>query len=776
MPGHTQLLNAPIDVSENFFSLENEYFIADEVTGFDAVKGEGVIQWSYHRWIPDWSFNKMGRHLKKFTEREVFWKDHDVDPKLHFSIAFISARTIRLQIKTAAIEQVTQPSLMLDGEPQVSDEWSIHDTPEKTIYTSEHGSVILYKKSFKLNILDSAGKLLTSTLGMEVLQALHHKTIPFLFTKRISDYSRSVAASFSLYHDEKIVGCGESFTAVNKRGQKLVLCSTDVQSTATKEMYKPIPFFVSSRGHGMFVHTSTPVTTDFGDMYTGSKHIYCGEGSLDLFIFIGSPKEILSEYTALTGRSPLPPLWSFGLWMSRFTYSSQQQVKEIANKLREHKVPCDVIHIDAGWFEHGINCDYKFSHDHFPEPDKMVAELKEQGFKTSLWQIPYYTPDNSVFKEVVSKQLCVKDGNGNLYAEDAILDFSNEDTQQWYTDKITPLLQMGIAAIKADFGEAAPYKGLYASGRTGFYEHNLYPLRYNKLLANLTKTITGENIIWARSAWAGCQRYPIHWGGDPEVSDTGMAGTLRGGLSLGLSGFSFWSHDIGGFLSSPKEELFSRWALFGLLTSHSRVHGFPPREPWEFSDIFLKKFRSIVEMKYRLMPYIYTQAAIAAKNGWPVLKALLLNYPDDETVWHIEDEYLFGDDILVAPLMEENTNARKVYLPYGRWIDYQTKKIYEGAAWQTIEAGYLPGIILVKYGSLIPSITLALSTAFMDWSTIELVAFSTGDEDANGAFYINDEDEITSLAATKHNGQWSLTNNTTKQKFTIRAYNEITEL
>lgn len=776
MPGQAELLNTPVDISDDFYQLQNEYYVAGEVTGFEAAKGEGTIQWNYHRWVPDWSFNKMGKHLKKFTETEVFWKKYDVDPKLRFSITFTSARTIRLQVKTTDVEQAPQPSLMLDGEPATSNEWQVKDEREKAVYTSRHGTVTLHKKSFKLDIQDDSGKLLTSTLGAEVLEALHHKIVPFLFTKRVNDYSRSVAAPFSLYYDEKIVGCGESFTGVNKRGQKLALCSTDVQSTATKEMYKPIPFFISSRGHGMFVHTSSPVTMDFGNMYTGCKIMYSGEDNLDLFIFIGSPKEILSEYTALTGRSPLPPLWSFGLWMSRFTYSSQQQVKEVAEKLREHKVPCDVIHIDAGWFENGINCDYKFSPQHFPSPQTMVRDLKEQGFNISLWQIPYYTQDNNVFKEVVSKQLCVKDANGNLYGEDAILDFSNADAQQWYTEKIKPLLEMGIAAIKADFGEAAPYKGLYASGRTGFYEHNLYPLRYNQLLASITKKITGENIIWARSAWAGCQRYPIHWGGDPEVSDASMAGTLRGGLSLGLSGFSFWSHDIGGFLSSPKEELFARWAVFGLLTSHSRVHGFAPREPWEFSTEFLQVFRRIVEMKYRLMPYIYTQAAICVNNGWPMLKALLLNYPGDETAWLIEDQYLLGDDIMVAPLLEENTSERKVYLPQGAWVDYQTKQVYKGGQWALLKAGDMPGIILVRYGSLIPRIALAQSTAFMDWSTIELIAFSTGNNMVAGSFYAKEEEKTLNLEATMQNGQWALTTNNTKQQFTIRAFNEITEL
>jgi alpha-D-xyloside xylohydrolase len=502
------LLNEPIDVSEDFYNPDNEYYLPGAVEHYDATTGEGLIQWKYHRWVTDCSFNKMGRHLKQFEEREIFWKEHAVHPVFQFSLSFISSRTIRLRIKTTDIPQTVHPSLMLDGDPPVDNTWQVTDTPEKAVYTSEAGSVVLHKKLWQLEVYDSGGQLLTSTLGAEVLQSMHHKSIPFLFTKRASDYTRSIAAGFSLLPGEKIYGCGESFTALNKKGQKVVLCTTDTQSAATDKMYKPIPFFISSRGHGMFLHTSTPVTFDFGNRFDGSKIMYGGEDQLDLFLFIGSPKEILSEYTALTGRSPLPPLWSFGLWMSRFSYRSQKEVKTIASRIRENNIPCDVIHIDAGWFKNGINCDYEFCKENFPDPKAMMSGLKENGFRTSLWQLPYFSAANPVFAELVAKKLFIQDGNGNVSTDDVVLDFSNPAAREWYTQKIKTLLELGASVIKADFGEAAPYNGYYASGRSGFFEHNLYPLRYTQLL-------------------------------------------------------------IGGFLSAPKEELFKRWAFFGLFTSRN---------------------------------------------------------------------------------------------------------------------------------------------------------------------------------------------------------------
>jgi len=406
----------------------------------------------------------------------------------------------------------------------------------------------------------------------------------------------------------------------------------------TEKMYKPIPFFMSSAGYGMFVHTSAPVTFDFGQAFDQSNMIYAGDETLDLFIFLGDPKEILSEYTALTGRSPVPPLWSFGLWMSRITYKSEDEVREVAAKLRKYRIPSDVIHIDTGWFETDWQCNYKFSTSRFRDPAKMIADLRRQGFRISLWQLPYFTSKNELYKEIIQKGYAVRSEGGQLPAEDAVLDFSNPEAVKWYQGLLANLLKMGVGAIKVDFGEDAPLRGIYASGRTGYYERNLYPLRYNQAVAEITKEITGESIIWARSAWAGSQRYPLHWGGDAENTDSAMAATLRAGLSFGLSGFTYWSHDVGGFVRAPSADLYRRWLPFGALTSHTRCHGAPPREPWAFDEAFVEDFRRAVELKYSLMPYIYAQALQSSARGWPMLRALFLEYPDDPTSWLIEDE------------------------------------------------------------------------------------------------------------------------------------------
>jgi alpha-D-xyloside xylohydrolase len=745
-------LNNPVDVSPDFHQLENDFFIPGAVKSFDKDSGKGSLEWIFHRWTKDWFFNKVDKHLQRQDDPQAPFQDYDTHPRCDFSISFINSRTIRLRMKTSPTPVVEHPSLMIEDRLPADDSWRAIEDESTVRYSGNEATVLLQKDFWKMEIQNPEGKPLIATQTRIGLQGMHAKALPFLFMRRHEDNARYISASFTLFPGERIYGCGESFTPLNKIGQKLVLFTSDAQSAASPEQYKPIPFFMSNRGYGVFIHASTPVTIDFGQAQAGTQTIYPGADELDLFFFVGTPVEILKEYTGITGRSPLPPLWSFGLWMSRFSYRSQEEVLMVANRLREMEIPCDVIHIDAGWFRKGINCDFEFSPGAFPDPTAMISELGEKGFKTSLWQIPYFTPLNPLFTEVVEKKLFVTDGNGNIPTEDAILDFSREEAITWYREKLETLFHMGIAAIKADFGEAAPVQGWYASGRSGWYEHNLYPLRYNKLVAEITRDITGETMIWARSAWAGSQRYPIHWGGDAEVSDTGMAGSLRGGLSLGLSGFSFWSHDIGGFSDSPKEELMLRWAFFGLLSSHSRVHGFPPREPWEFSLAFQEKFRRIVELKYRLMPYVYTQAALSCLAGLPLLRAMFLEYPDDPTAWMIEDQFLLGTDLLVAPLMEAGIKGRKIYLPPGAWVDYQTGKTYPGEKWLYLDTGPLPGILLVREGALIPQVPIAQSTSMIKWDQLSFIAF--GNQHAKGIYY--HENEYLQLEAKKEGKEWKL--------------------
>lgn len=750
------LLNEPLDISSDFRNFSNTYYLADSLSAFDPATGQGKLTYRRNEYFTRQAFNNMLGILKPVPPNEFPTQEYAVSPSLPFSVEFISARTIRIHAVSRYQVKPDQESLMLvKGKvTQNRSAWKYSQVDGGYRYTSPFGSVTIKTFPWHIEIRDAEGKIITETIHQADNAETFTPILPCCFVRRAADYSTSMAASFRLFPDEKIFGCGESFTEFNKRGQKIVLWTDDANGTQNEAMYKPIPFFLSSRGYGMFMHTSGPITCDFGKYYSGIYTLMLGDDEEDLFVFLGKPKEVLDEYTNLTGKSPMPPLWSFGFWMSRITYFSEAEGREVVRKLRENKVPCDVLHFDTGWFETDWRCDYRFSSSRFLDATKMMADFKKEGIHTCLWQLPYFVPKNTLFPEIISKGLFVRDGKGNLPYEDAVLDFSNPETVNWYQGKIAGLLKQGVSAIKVDFGEAAPLNGIYASGRTGFYEHNLYPLRYNKAVYDIIQQVNGESVIWARSAWAGSQRYPVHWGGDAANTNTAMAATLRAGLSLGLCGFSFWSHDIGGFVNKKPEDLYRRWTPFGMLSSHTRSHGAPPTEPWEYGDDFLKAFRLADNMRYELMPYIYAQAKDCSERGLPMVRALFIEYPDDPGSWDIDNEYLFGSDILVA-LLFENTTGRDVYLPPGQWIDYQSGKNFPGG-WHRIEAGVIPVVMLVREGAVIPRIALAQSTSQMDWTKLELVVFATASSRVTGKVCLPSDNILHSLSLSGKNASFSL--------------------
>ncbi len=766
------VLNETIDLTDDFYDFTNQYFLADNLVNFNPETGEGEVKWLRHNYGTAKAFNNMLTVLRRNEGNEFPQEEYEVDPVYPFNIDFVSPRSVRIRMSTGHQANQKEESLMLEGgSAPVDDSWQYSQIENGHKYSSEFGSVTIHEQPWKVEFHDADGKLLTGTNHQVDNNITLFPVLPFSFVRHAHDYSRSVAAVFNLEPGEKIYGGGESFTRLDKRGQTLNMWVNDSHGSQNQDMHKPIPFLMSNRGYGIFVHSSTPMTFDIGHTYHSANNIMVGDDELDLFVFLGEPKEILDEYTELTGKSPMPPLWSFGLWMSRITYFSEQEVRDVAENLREYQIPSDVIHLDTGWFETDWRNDFIFAESRFDDPEHMISDLDEQGFKTSLWQLPYFTPQNRLYQEIVENELHIKDGKGNVPFEDAILDFTNPDAIQWYEDKIADLLNMGVGAIKVDFGEAAPYWGVYDNDQTGFYEHNLYPLRYNKIVGDLTREITGDNIIWARSTWAGSQRYPVHWGGDAGNSSSAMEATLRGGLSFGLSGFSFWSHDMGGFPVETPEELYSRWTPFGMLTSHSRSHGHAPKEPWLFSDDFLGLYRSAAEMRYRLMPYIYAQAKQSSENGLPMLRALFIEYPNDPGSWLIDDQYLFGSDILVAPLMNDNANSRDLYLPPGNWIDYQTNEIYSGG-WHHIEAGEIPVIMLVREGAAIPHAELAQHTRNINWGNINLMVF--GDESSAAGLICLPEDNVLHPVNLEKEGQdYQLTTNPLEGRvnFTIERGN-----
>lgn len=730
-------LNQETDLSEPFQTLGNIHYNVQNLSRFDAASGKGTLKFKRFERKGRIGFNMYSTPFEP-TVSWTFPPVYPDEPEYPFSVEQAGPNTVRVRICYDAtkteIPETDADSLMLSGSPPKSKWAPAEQDDSHVLYKTEKMSMEIRCDPFHIILRDSEGRVLTKTMhAMNSFSLQNYNPLPLSYVHSAEDMRKYPAMSFSIHPGEHFYGTGESFGTLDKLGQKINLWTKDANGCETDDMYKPIPFFISSRGYGIFYHTTSPLTMDFGNEYKEAQTTYMADGNVDLFLFTGTPKEILAAYTELTGKSPLPPLWSFGLWMSRITYKSEEETREVAAKLQEHRIPCDVIHLDTGWFEEDWLCNYRFSPTRFQDPKKMIDDLKTMGYRISLWQIPYFTPRNEYFKELVDQALSVGSPDQTLPTDDAVLDFSNPAAVRWYQKKLKDLFDMGIAAIKADFGEAAPLAGRYHSGKSGLMEHNLYPLRYNKAVFDITEESTGEGVIWARSAWAGSQRYPLHWGGDCENTNMGMLSSLRGGLSFGACGFSFWSHDVGGFVRQSPEELYTRWTFMGIFTSHMRCHGAPPKEPWAYSEAFLKEFRRLLELRYRLMPYILAQSIDCAEKGLPLMRAMFIECPEDPCCTGLEDQYFFGNDMLVAPLFEEE-RTRLVYLPEGNWVELGTNRILCGGKWHQLTAEVYPGLVFVRVGAVIPTVPPALTTDAIDWKQMKHIHFSDGSEKAFGLY------------------------------------------
>ena len=546
-----------------------------------------------------------------------------------------------------------------------------------------------------------------------------YDALPLGFVSCDATNNERATISFKCAPNECFVGTGERFRKMDLSGQTFQLKNQDGQGVNNRRCYKNIPFFMSSRMYGCFYHTSDYCKLSLADHSTRSVQFLNDHATLDVFLIGGkSPEQILRSYRMLTGFPQMPPLWSFGIWMSRMTYFSADEVNEICDRLRKEHYPCDVIHLDTGWFRTDWLCEWKFNPERFPDPKGFVQHLKQNGFKVSLWQLPYVAQGAEQLEEAkanryISQSTKAEDtstgGASNFSALDyaGTIDFTYPKAVDWYKNQLLkPLLEMGVTCIKTDFGENIHMDHQY-HGMTPERLNNIYSLLYQRAAFEVTQEVTGQGIVWARSAWAGCQRYPLHWGGDSASSWDGLAGSLKGGLHFGLSGFAFWSHDVPGFHSIPDfmnspldENVYVRWTQFGVFSSHMRYHGTCKREPWHYPNIapIVKRWW---KLRYALLPYIIEQSEQACQSGYPLVRALLFHHPDDRQVWHIDDEYYFGSEFLVAPVMNSD-GKRDIYLPEGLWVNFFTGQRIEGGRWYyNVEVPLDQMPVFVRPGSLI---------------------------------------------------------------------------
>lgn len=510
---------------------------------------------------------------------------------------------------------------------------------------------------------------------------------------------------------ELIYGMGERFSPFVKNGQSIDIWNAD-GGTSTEQSYKNIPFYLSNKGYGIFVNHPEKVSFEIAtEMVTKAEFSVPGE-NLDFFLLNGpTMKEVIKRYTDLTGKPSLPAPWTFGLWLSTsFTTNyDEETVNRFVDGMFERDIPLAVFHFDCFWMKDFNWCDFTWDERVFPDPKGMLARLKAKGLKICVWINSYVGQESSMFQEGMDNGYFLKRANGDVWQWDmwqpglAIVDFTNPAACQWYTSKLEALLDMGVDCFKTDFGERIPTDCVYYDGSDPVKMHNYYTYLFNKTVYDLIAKKKGkeEAILFARSATVGGQKFPVHWGGDCWSDYESMEESLRGGLSLTMSGFGYWSHDIGGFEHTSTPDVYKRWCAFGLLSTHSRLHGSTSyRVPWVYDEEAVDVVRYFAKLKARLMPYLYRNAIETSTTGIPMMRSMVIEFTQDKNCAYLDKQYMLGDALLVAPIFNENSMA-EYYLPEGRWTNFLTGEERTGGKWYSEKHGYLSIPLYVKEGSIV---------------------------------------------------------------------------
>lgn len=510
---------------------------------------------------------------------------------------------------------------------------------------------------------------------------------------------------------EWVYGLGERFTPFVKNGQTVDLWNKD-GGTSSEQAYKNIPFYITNKGYGVFINQPELVSLEVASEKVKKVQFSVEGESLEYFVIDGPDmKGVLDRYTQLTGRPALPPAWTFGLWLSTsFTTNyDEATVNSFVDGMVERDLPLHVFHFDCFWMKEFHWTDFKWDESVFPDPEGMLARLKERGLKICVWINPYIAQRSRLFEEGMANGYLVKKPNGDVWQWDlwqpgmALVDFTNPDACEWYASYLRDLVDMGVDSFKTDFGERIPTDVVYFDGSNPEKMHNYYTQLYNKVVFGVLEEKLGKNeaAVFARSATAGGQQFPVHWGGDCYADYESMAESLRGGLSLGMSGFGFWSHDIGGFENTAPSHVFKRWLQFGLLSSHSRLHGSKSyRVPWDYDQEAVDVTRKFTKLKSSLMPYLYNTAVQAHEQGIPAMRSMVLEFHGDPAVEQLDRQYMLGDSLLVAPIFNEEGEVT-YYLPAGQWTNLFTGEIVNGGAWRTETHDFMSLPLYVRQNSIL---------------------------------------------------------------------------
>lgn len=518
--------------------------------------------------------------------------------------------------------------------------------------------------------------------------------------------------ALSIDVDEYIYGLGERFTPFVKNGQTVEMWNED-GGTSSEIAYKNIPFYITNKGYGVLLDNEGDASYEIASEKVERVQFSVEGERLDYYVINGhTPKGTIQKYTELTGKPALPPAWSFGLWLttSFTTDYDEKTVGGFIQGMEERDIPLHVFHFDCYWMEAYEWCNFTWDSKTFPNPKDMLRRYHDKGLKICVWINPYIGQKSPLFREGMENGYLLKKENGDIWQTDmwqagmGLVDFTNPAAVLWYQGKLKALLDMGVDCFKTDFGERIPVKEIgYYDGSDPVKMHNYYTFLYNKAVFELLvqERGGGDAVLFARSATAGGQQFPVHWGGDCSASYPSMAETLRSGLSLSCGGFGFWSHDVGGFENTATADIYKRWCQFGLLSTHSRLHGSSSyRVPWLFDEEACMVLEKFIKLKCRLMPYLYRQAAISHEKGIPVMRPMFVEFPGDRACETLDKQYMLGDLLLVAPIFKESGEV-EYYVPEGKWYNILTDKTVEGGEWKKETYDYFHMPLLVRQNSIL---------------------------------------------------------------------------
>ena len=578
----------------------------------------------------------------------------------------------------------------------------VEETDEEIRYRSGRTTAVIDKRpnSWGIHFLDGDREL-TSTGFRNMAHMTNRETGKCYMVEQLA-----------LDVDEYVYGLGERYTPFIKNGQSVEMWNED-GGTASEITYKNIPFYITNKGYGVLLENEGDAAYEIASEKVERIQFSVEGERLDYCVINGStPKGTISKYTELTGRPALPPAWSFGLWLttSFTTNYDETTTSGFIDGMADRDIPLHVFHFDCYWMEAYEWCNFTWDPKTFPDPEGMLRRYHDRGLKICVWINPYIGQKSPLFEEGMRLGYLMKKTNGDVWQTDmwqagmGLVDFTNPGAVEWYQTKLKTLLDMGVDCFKTDFGERIPVKDIaYFDGSDPVKMHNYYTYLYNRAVFDLLERErgTGEAVVFARSATVGGQQFPAHWGGDCSAAYSSMAETIRSGLSLACAGFGFWSHDISGFENTAPADIYKRWCQFGLLSSHSRLHGSSSyRVPWLFDEEACRVLRKFVKLKCALMPYLYLQAVKAHEEGIPMMRPMFVEFPGDRACETLDKQYMLGDSLLAAPVFKESGEV-EYYLPEGTWVNLLTGKTVTGGRWQKETHDYFSLPLMVRPGSVI---------------------------------------------------------------------------